>query len=46
MENEVLKIYEYAEQTIEISLVKEEEIPVMLELDEYNISGAPGQELV
>ena len=32
MENEVLKIYEYAEQTIEISLVKEEEIPVMLEL--------------
>ena len=32
MENEVLKMYEYAEQTIEISLVKEEEIPVMLEL--------------
>ena len=25
-------MYEYAEQTIEISLVKEEEIPVMLEL--------------
>ena len=46
MENEVLKMYEYAEQTIEISLVKEEENTCDAGTDEYNISGAPGQELV